>query len=40
MDIKGAEPVAYKAGLAFLDESFEVKADPTTPTGDRFRVWI
>ena len=30
MDIKGAEPVAYKAGLAFLDESFEVKHDPTT----------
>jgi len=29
MDIKGAEPVAYKAGLAFLDVSFEVKHDPT-----------
>jgi alcohol dehydrogenase (cytochrome c) len=29
MDIKGAAPVAYKAGLAFLDESFEVKHDPT-----------
>ena len=29
MDIKGAEPVAYKAGLAFLDETFEVKHDPT-----------
>jgi len=30
MDIKGAQPVAYKAGLAFLDETFEVKHDPTT----------
>lgn len=30
MDIKGAAPVAYKAGLAFLDETFEVKHDPTT----------
>ena len=30
MDIKGAEPVAYKAGLAFLDVSFEVKHDPAT----------
>lgn len=29
MDIKGTEPVAYKAGLAFLDASFEVKHDPT-----------
>jgi alcohol dehydrogenase (cytochrome c) len=29
MDIKGAQPVAYKAGLAFLDESFTVKHDPT-----------
>lgn len=29
MDIKGTEPVAYKAGLAFLDVSFEVKHDPT-----------
>ena len=28
MDIKGSEPVAYKAGLAFLDASFEVKHDP------------
>ncbi len=31
MTIKGAAPVAYKAGLAFLDESFEVMHDPTTP---------
>src|ERR1700722_17133964 len=30
MDIKGAQPVAYKAGLASLDETFEVKHDPTT----------
>jgi alcohol dehydrogenase (cytochrome c) len=30
MDIKGTEPVAYKAGLAFLDASFEVKHDPAT----------
>jgi len=30
MDIKGSEPVAYKAGLAFLDVSFEVKHDPAT----------
>ncbi len=30
MDIKGTEPVAYKAGLAFLDVSFEVKHDPAT----------
>jgi alcohol dehydrogenase (cytochrome c) len=30
MDIKGAQPVAYKAGLAFLDETFTVKHDPTT----------
>lgn len=29
MDIKGTEPVAYKAGLAFLDATFEVKHDPT-----------
>jgi alcohol dehydrogenase (cytochrome c) len=29
MDIKGAPPVAYKAGLAFLEETFEVKHDPT-----------
>jgi len=30
MDIKGVAPVAYKAGLAFLDETFEVMHDPTT----------
>jgi len=28
MTIKGVQPVAYKAGLAFLDESFEVVPDP------------
>src|SRR6202162_5829718 len=30
LEIKGAQPVAYKAGLAFLDETFEVKHDTTT----------
>lgn len=29
MTIKGTQPVAYKAGLAFLDETFEVLHDPT-----------
>src|SRR5579885_99667 len=28
MDIAGVQPVAYKAGLAFLNETFEVKHDP------------
>jgi alcohol dehydrogenase (cytochrome c) len=31
MDIKGAQPVAYKAGLPFLNETFEVKHDPSDP---------
>ncbi len=30
MDIKGAAPVAYKAGLYFVNAHFELKHDPTT----------
>jgi alcohol dehydrogenase (cytochrome c) len=30
MDIKGIQPAGYKAGLAYLDETFEVKHDTAT----------